>query len=337
MKKCGYCRKEKQESEFGPNGQTADGLRWECRECRKQIYYENHERELKQKRRDYEKHKESRLLKEKKKYQDNPDKYKEKAKEYYHNNKEVVTERRKIYREENRDTILQKKREYEQKRRDEKKKEQGLFKSQLITVKYPDSHKVCGNCKSLKLKEEFYIKNKRHCSICKSCEAINRENYYEKNAEILRQRDKDRYYANHEETLRKKRIKQKSPQYKEWEKKYKSQLNVRLGDACRSRLNTAIKLYDFNKTDSTVEYLGCSIEFLKEYLAQKFWPGMTWDNWGDGNDDWQIDHKKPLCSMDLSIEENARIIFHYTNLQPLWKPDNLAKASEDKKLSIYAK
>lgn len=48
---------------------------------------------------------------------------------------------------------------------------------------------------------------------------------------------------------------------------------------------------------------------------------MTWDNLGE----WQIDHRKPCVSFDLTDPEQQRACFHYSNLQPLWEADNKAK------------
>ena len=46
----------------------------------------------------------------------------------------------------------------------------------------------------------------------------------------------------------------------------------------------------------TMELIGCSIEFLKEYIANKFTEGMSWDNYGE----WHLDHIRPCSSFDLS-------------------------------------
>ena len=49
--------------------------------------------------------------------------------------------------------------------------------------------------------------------------------------------------------------------------------------------------------------------------------GMSWENHGD----WHVDHIRPCCSYDLTIEEEQKKCFHYTNLQPLWAEENLSK------------
>jgi hypothetical protein len=51
---------------------------------------------------------------------------------------------------------------------------------------------------------------------------------------------------------------------------------------------------------------------------------MNWDNYGS----WHIDHKKPLAAFDLTKVEQFRQAVHYTNLQPLWRIDNLRKGKK---------
>ncbi len=77
------------------------------------------------------------------------------------------------------------------------------------------------------------------------------------------------------------------------------------------------------KIGSAVRDLGCSVSELMAHLEIKFQPGMTWENWGS----WHIDHIKPLASFDLTNREQFLIACHYTNLQPLWASDNLAKGA----------
>lgn len=80
-----------------------------------------------------------------------------------------------------------------------------------------------------------------------------------------------------------------------------------------------------NKKSATTEkMLGCSYEFFKTYIEQKFPENMGWHNMGE----WHIDHIKPLASFDLSDIEQQAIAFHYTNHQPLWAKDNISKGAK---------
>jgi hypothetical protein len=97
--------------------------------------------------------------------------------------------------------------------------------------------------------------------------------------------------------------------------------NYRLAATLRKRLGVAIRT--LAKKGSAVRDLGCSIEELKQYLEARFKPGMTWKNWSMAG--WHIDHVKPLASFDLTDEPQFKEACHYTNLQPLWACDNLAK------------
>src|SRR5208337_4654874 len=94
----------------------------------------------------------------------------------------------------------------------------------------------------------------------------------------------------------------------------------------RNRLSQAIK--NNQKSGSAVRDLGCSIEFLKQYLEAQFLEEMAWENRGKV---WHIDHIEPLCSFNLTDREQFLIACHYTNLRPLFGPDNLKKSAEDRK------
>lgn len=88
----------------------------------------------------------------------------------------------------------------------------------------------------------------------------------------------------------------------------------------RNRINSS--LMGLEKSKPTKELLGCTIDFLKEYLEFKFTKGMTWGNRGIHG--WHIDHIRPCTSFDLSDPEQQKLCFNYTNLQPLWATAEVA-------------
>lgn len=85
-----------------------------------------------------------------------------------------------------------------------------------------------------------------------------------------------------------------------------------------------------SKKGKSHELLGCSWDKLKEHLESNFLPGMTWENYK--LDGWHIDHIIPCVNFDLSKKEEQLKCFHFTNLQPLWCTENLAKRWSDKEL-----
>jgi len=110
----------------------------------------------------------------------------------------------------------------------------------------------------------------------------------------------------------------------------RGQINVIVKKNLSSRIRFALKAQGTKKDGmSTVKLIGCSTQFLKEHLEKQFQPGMSWENYGmvDGNtmNGWHIDHILPCKSFDLKDPEQVKMCFHYTNLQPMWAPDNVRK------------
>jgi hypothetical protein len=98
-------------------------------------------------------------------------------------------------------------------------------------------------------------------------------------------------------------------------------IQFRLAMNLRTRLTMALRKR--TKRGSAVTDLGCSIDELKTHLEKQFIGGMDRRNYGRGG--WEIDHKIPLASFDLTDATQLKQACHYTNLQPLWALDNARK------------
>lgn len=158
-----------------------------------------------------------------------------------------------------------------------------------------------------KEKQKEYMKdynqaNKEHLREMKKLQIANNPEY----AASLRRskkawRDKNKGYMN------------------DYNKKRKaSDPNYKLRMSLRTRLYQSLKGL---KLKSALDLLGCEIEYFKNYIANKFSEGMTWENHGD----WELDHIKPLALFNLANIEEQKLAFHFTNFQPLWKVDNRDK------------
>jgi hypothetical protein len=48
---------------------------------------------------------------------------------------------------------------------------------------------------------------------------------------------------------------------------------------------------------------------------------MSYDNYGE----WEVDHIIPISNFDFNKDSDIKNCCYYTNLQPLWLPDNRKK------------
>jgi len=70
---------------------------------------------------------------------------------------------------------------------------------------------------------------------------------------------------------------------------------------------------------SPAKALGCNHPELRDYIAARFRPGMTWEKYRQ----WEVDHVTPL-SAARTLGELVELC-HHKNLQPLWRRENLVK------------
>ena len=207
--------------------------------------------------------------------------------------------------------------------------------------------KVCSKCNEEKEFGEFTKKKTGKFGIesrCKTCRKIidkihyeenktilleKKREYYEENKTILLEKKREYYEENKIELIEKQRIRYQERDVVEHRKrvsvreknKRKNDPDWHMRSVLRCRVGAALK-NNYKKACSTMELVGCTIDELRTFLAAEFAEGMTWENYGD----WHIDHIRPCASFNLEDPEEQKKCFHWTNLQPLWAADNLAKS-----------
>jgi hypothetical protein len=116
-----------------------------------------------------------------------------------------------------------------------------------------------------------------------------------------------------------------SESIKDYKKTYFTRTQVKVAHRMRQRVRDALAWSKGARSWGAIwEIIGCTREQLLDHISGQFQTGMTWENMGD----WHIDHIRPCASFDLTDPKQQRQCFHFSNLQPLWAADNLAKSDK---------
>ena len=167
-------------------------------------------------------------------------------------------------------------------------------------------HKICEKCKINKLSTEFRTNrasNDKIFSICNECWPKPTWNKEKQRLSCIK------YTLKNKDKIRLK-----------WKRDGKK-INRRVRDSLNHRISGALKSVNNYKNNKTIKYLGCTIPFFKKWIEYQFKDNMNWENYGL----WELDHVKPCSSFLLEKEEEQLKCFNWTNLQPLWKIDNIKK------------
>ncbi len=187
---------------------------------------------------------------------------------------------------------------------------------------YKENNDICPCCGKNK-NETGFIKKRRSCRLCinKKMQEYKRQNK-EKISEYNKKYKNDHvddikeYNANYNIKNRKTIQKRHTAYLRE---KRKNDPQYKLGTTIRNRLN---KVLNGQKKKSTLESLGCSYKFLKEWIEFQFDDTMTFKNHGTV---WHIDHIIPCASFDLENEDEMAKCCNWTNLKPMISKNNMAK------------
>jgi hypothetical protein len=153
--------------------------------------------------------------------------------------------------------------------------------------------KICVKCQTWKELNSFPIrKNSTHGyrHECKDCKRTELHNYYVETYNAVRREKK------------------------------KTDIQFRI--ICNHRNYVYKCLTRFGlKHQSSINYIGCSVEFLKSWIEYQFLDEMTWDNYGTV---WTLDHVIPLSRFNMNSTKEQLIAFNWTNMQPSY--DNFVKS-----------
>jgi hypothetical protein len=155
----------------------------------------------------------------------------------------------------------------------------------------------------------------------------NKADYYTTNREKISIKNSARYAANREKIIaRQAACRAVNIEEIRAKKAIRRKTDSQYAVTCRLRvrLANAVRCIGGYKSARTHELIGCTISELMAHLESKFLPGMTWEN----RSEWHIDHITPCKAFDLTDPEQQKLCFHWTNLQPLWKSDNMSKGAK---------
>lgn len=195
---------------------------------------------------------------------------------------------------------------------------------------------LCAKCKTNK--KDPQGNRKRQPSYCKECnKAMVKESYPK--YEERRKRSAREYYLKNQEKIQeycRNNTEARRERNRTWRKnnpeKCLAQSRKSNADPIQ-RMNRNMRnsitrgLRGQKKKLKTFDYIGLKTEEFWDYLESKFQDGMTRENYGE----WHVDHIRPLSSFDFAsngMEDQLKIAWHYTNLQPLWAIDNFKKGNK---------
>ena len=195
---------------------------------------------------------------------------------------------------------------------------------------YVGPYKILPNTEN-RIAKTFYYKKTGELRWWNGKQLVNKAKAKEKRDKPGKKARKKEYDNNPERKAKKKEYDKKPKNKARANKKHKERMETdlpyRITKNLRSRHAKGLKSQNVKKTIDVLELMGCSVKFLKIHLESHFEPGMRWENYGNKSGCWNIDHRKCYDSLELKYIEEQRKCCHWTNLQPMWKPENRAKSN----------
>jgi len=175
------------------------------------------------------------------------------------------------------------------------------------------TYKTCSKCGEEKPLSSFYKNKGRKDGVSVYCAKCMRE-YFKRPERVEYEKNRTK-------------LRSKTEEYKKYQVQYQMKLNKKKYNEdytfrIMKRMRNLIGKYITRKQKTTNNIIGCSSDELVKHLEKQFQIGMTWENYGE----WHIDHIIPQSL--AKTEDELYRLNHYTNLQPLWKEDNLRKSNK---------
>jgi len=199
-------------------------------------------------------------------------------------------------------------------------------KNPKIIHKVQEGNKYCKYCEVEKPEANFRH-NRLKCTDCERSDGRNyRKSDYGKTKSLTwKDNNKDRM----KDLLAKWFQNNKTEIYERIRERYKTDIKFKLRAVCSRRLRGALK----KNGKSIMDFLNCSIPFLKMWFSFCYDENMTDDNHGSY---WHIDHVIPIGTFQNLVENETerRLCFSWFNLSPLEASVNMSKHDSINKIQL---
>lgn len=186
-----------------------------------------------------------------------------------------------------------------------------LYKYRKYTDRENSYAKTCKKCLNEKDKtRKKILRQKKIETVMVKCEMCDEEKALKNFAKLKKFYKKKICFTCYPKFLTK--------QKNEWCKnESQSNINYRLKKSLAARLRTVLI-----KNNSTMNYIGCNIQYLRKWFEYNFTKDMNWNNYGSY---WSIDHIIPVCKFDLTIDDEKLKCWNWSNMMPVTIKYNSSK------------
>lgn len=197
--------------------------------------------------------------------------------------------------------------------------------------------KTCSHCKETKEITEF-CKGRGTCKVCqremcRNYKASHRKEIGKYNQKYKAEHKTDIKQYNHDYSIANREVIQKR-QNKQHAERKKTDANYRITCLTRSKINDLMRRHAHDNVcghDKYIEFIDCSMDYLKTWFMFNFDDKMTFDNYGKV---WHIDHLISCSRFDVTDKEEYKKCHHWSNLRPMIGQDNLEKTDTLTELMI---
>lgn len=207
-------------------------------------------------------------------------------------------------------------------------------------LEFPKIGRICKQCKNLYKKnyKQKHSKDELYNENIKQKKKQYQKQYYEKNKEKIKLNVKI-YHQENIDAIKKrtKQYRQNNPhiiynQNKKYKEKYPERVKEYKNKSAKRPISIIIrsahrKFKKLFKSDNFkfYEYFRIQKDIYIKWIENNFNNNMNWQNYGTY---WHLDHIKPCSSFDLSKESEFLECFHWNNLRPCEKTENLRKSNK---------
>ena len=183
--------------------------------------------------------------------------------------------------------------------------------------------KKCSKCGIISLKSNFHNNKNMKDGLQSQCKLCTKKYYIDNHDRLF---NKQNFYDKQNRDRKKEYFQQnKNKRYQYENNRRESYLNFKIACNLRSGTSKAFKAQNIGKTNKTINLLGRSQEFFKDWILHQLYGDMTIENYSKV---WCLDHCYPLAKCNLNDKKDLYRYNSWINLRPLYIKEDIFKGDK---------